>query len=257
MLLDLSQAFWHSMSLILHFNNDWSSLLVHRLRLIQKIVMKINSLIIFVLITLSMVSCVIFRPKPDKLFQQANEIKPFDVIIVPGLPYNGKGWTIMLKDRVTWAAILMEKGIAKNVIFSGGAVYSPYYEGKVMALYAEALGIPKEKIFVDTLAQHSCENIYYSYFLAKKMGFTKIAFATNPGQSRQLMGFAKRRFKLPIAFIPIVRDSLYDFKYRCFQIDPEEANATKAKNFKSIIETQNKCQRIKGTLGWNIRFEEE
>ena len=54
-------------------------------------------------------------------------------------------------------------GMAKNVMFSGSAVYTPYYESKIMALYAEAIGIPKERIYIETEAEHSTENIFYSY----------------------------------------------------------------------------------------------
>src|SRR3990167_5391014 len=93
--------------------------------------------------------CTFFRPSPNKLFKRALKNKPYDVIIVPGVPYDGKDWSIQMKGRVIWAAYVIDKGIARNVIFSGSAVYSPYVEAKVMALYAEQLGVPKEKIFTE------------------------------------------------------------------------------------------------------------
>jgi vancomycin permeability regulator SanA len=159
-----------------------------------------------------------------------------------------------MKGRVLWATYLYRKGYTKNIIFSGGAVYSPYYEAKIMALYGAALGIPEKNIFVDTIAEHSTENIYYSYKVARKHGFEKIAVATDPFQSANLMGFTKRKFKLKIDHIPFVEDSLRVMSDLNPKINPESA---KVKNFKSILTTQSRFYRFKGTLGKNIRFEKE
>ncbi|MDQ3046167.1 MAG: YdcF family protein, partial [Bacteroidota bacterium] len=153
-------------------------------------------------------SCSFFRPRPHKLYQRALKEQPYDVIIVPGVPFNGKDWSMTMKARVIWAAYLVKNGLAKNVIFSGGAVYSPYVEARVMALYAQSLGVPRENIFIEEKAEHSTENIYYSYHLAKEKGFAKIAVASDPFQSNMLMGFTKRRFKKPISHIPFVIDTL-------------------------------------------------
>ena len=198
--------------------------------------------------------CSLFRPSPDKLFKRALKNQPYDVVIVPGAPFDGKEWNGAMKGRVIWGCYLVDKGIAKNVIFSGGAVYSPYVEAKIMALYAEALGTPKEKIIVETEAQHSTENIYNSYHLARKMGFIKIAVASDPFQSALLMGFTKRRFKLPITHIPFITDTLMKIHNVNPQINPESAFV---KNFKSIIETQSKWKRFRGTRGRNIKFKKE
>jgi uncharacterized SAM-binding protein YcdF (DUF218 family) len=206
---------------------------------------------LFLLLFFLVTSCASFRPKPEVLFQRAVKDQPYDVIIVPGVPFNGIKWDTVMKSRVIWATYLQKKGIAKNIIFSGGAVYSPYVEGKIFALYAEALGVPKEHIFVDSLAQHSTENVYYSFQVAKKLNFTKIAVATDPYQSAKLMGFAERRFKTKITFIPFVTDSLKPQMNVNPSIDPSSA---KVGNFKSIVDTQSKLHRLKGTLGKNIKF---
>ncbi len=96
---------------------------------------------------------------------------------------NGK-WDRVMMGRIYWAKFLYEKGIAKNIIFSGSAVYSPYYEAEIMRLYAIELGIPKENIFAETKAEHSTENAYYSYKYGKKLGFNKMALASDPFQSK-------------------------------------------------------------------------
>ncbi len=218
--------------------------------------MALNKLkyLFFSIIVFIISGCIFFRPSPNMLFKRAVKNEPYDVIIVPGSPFDGNDWTRVIKGRVIWATYLYKKGITKNIIFSGAATYSPYVEGKVMALYAEALGINKNNIFVEDKAEHSTENIYYSYQLAKKLGFTKMAIATDPFQSPILTGFTKRRFKLPIAHIPFVVDSLANYDDECPKIDPSSA---KIENFKSIVEKQSKWYRFKGTMGWNIKFKKE
>jgi hypothetical protein len=69
-----------------------------------------------------------------------------------------------------------------------------------------------------------------------------------------LMGFTKRRFKLPIAHIPFVVDTLALIDKVDPVIIPDSAYVD---DFKSIVETQSKWQRLKGTLGKNITFEQE
>ena len=216
--------------------------------------MKRTRIIFLLLSILLLSSCTFFRPHPSKLYKRALKNQPYDVIIVPGCPYDGNDWTTAMKGRVIWADYLIKKGIAKNVIFSGAAVYTPYVEGKVMALYAEALGTPKEKILIEDKAQHSTENIYYSYQMAKKLGFTKIAVASDQFQSNLLMRFTRTRFKLPIAHIPFVIDTLAKID----DVHPViDASSAKVENFKPITETQSSRYRRRGTLGKNIRFEKE
>ena len=215
---------------------------------------KLKSCLFFFLITTIFCGCTFFRPSPVKLYNRALKNAPYDVIIVPGFPYDGKEWSLSMKGRVIWACYLLKKGIAKNVIFSGGAVYTPYIEAKVMSLYAENLGISKDKIFIETQAQHSTENIYNSYCLAKKRGFSKIAIATDPFQSSMLMRFTRHKFKLPITHIPFIPEILATFDDVHPQINTDSA---KVENFKSIVETQSKWYRFRGTQGKNIKFEKE
>ncbi|HEX8515564.1 MAG TPA: YdcF family protein [Bacteroidia bacterium] len=209
---------------------------------------------LFVILILTVTSCGYFRPKPLSLYQRAVKEQPYDAIIVPGYPFNGKRWDTIMKGRVLWATYLFRKGYTRNIIFSGGAVYSPYYEAKIMALYGEALGIPSKNIFVDTIAEHSTENVYYSYRIAKKQGFKKIAIATDPYQSAKLMGFSRRKFDMKIDHIPFVEDSLRILKDLDPKIDPSSAMV---KDFRSIVETQSRFHRLMGTLGKNIKFEKE
>jgi len=81
-----------------------------------------------------------------KLLNEAGH-EPYDLIIVPGVPFENNQWDRTMKGRIYWSKYLFDRGIAKNIMYSGSSVYSPYYEGIIMALYAEAIGIPREHIF--------------------------------------------------------------------------------------------------------------
>jgi uncharacterized SAM-binding protein YcdF (DUF218 family) len=200
-------------------------------------------------------SCVFFGPSEKKLYSIAVSKKPYDIIIVPGVPYDSASgeWSFAMKGRVYWSKYLYEKGITKNIIYSGAAVYSPYVEGEIMKMFGEQLGIPSEHIYVETKAEHSTENVYYSYYLAKKLGFEKIAVATDPFQAKMLKGYP-RKLKLKIDFIPFIIDSLREMdKKENVKIDAEKA---KVKNFSSIVDRQSRFKRIWGTIGKNIKRDE-
>jgi hypothetical protein len=174
---------------------------------------------------------------------------PFDAVIIPGVPFNGENWDTVMKARVLWSYILYKNGYVKNIIYSGSAVYTPYYEAKIMGLYGQALGIPAKHMFYDTLAKHSTENVYYSYLLAKQLGFKSIALATDPFQSFMLHGFTRRRFGSPVYHLPFVVDSLAVYNSARPVINPSSA---RAKGWTSIKDQQGMMQRLRGTMGRTI-----
>jgi uncharacterized SAM-binding protein YcdF (DUF218 family) len=199
---------------------------------------------------LSNSSCSFSSKTQQKLFNKAAN-EQYDAIIVPGVPFENGQWSRVMKARVYWSKYLFSKGIAKNIIYSGSAVYSPYYEGKIMALYAEALGVPAANIYSDTLAEHSTENVYYSYKLAKKLGFARIALASDPFQTKLLGKFARKKFDPPIALIPFVIDTLKAMEPG--MVDPviDSTQAFKPA-FISIKDRESFGKRWRGTRGKNI-----
>jgi hypothetical protein len=198
--------------------------------------------------------CISYKKRPRRLFREVVEQKrSFDVIIVPGVPFYKDTWDSTMKARVLWSYVLYKEGYAKNIIYSGGAVYSPYYEAKIMGLYAQQLGVKAEHIFYDTLAEHSTENVYYSYELARRLGFKTIALATDPGQSSLLKRFTRKRFGTPITHIPFVIDTLSAYNHLEPVIDP--APALRADSFTSIISRENFWKRLRGTIGKNIPWQ--
>ncbi len=191
--------------------------------------------------------------KCKKLLEEAAS-DTFDVVIVPGIPFNGKKWDLIMKGRICWAKYLYDEGIAKNIIFSGAAVHSPYVESKIMALYAEGIGIPSNHIFTEEKAEHSTENIFFSYQQALQIGFTKIAVASDPFQSKLLRKYIYTRISADIVLIPMVYDILRKIDKG---ITDPEIDVTKEfiPNFVTLKEREHFHQRFKGTRGKNIELE--
>lgn len=145
-----------------------------------------------------------FRYVPRQVLAETRLAAPYDVIIVPGIPFNDGEWGWLMKMRVYWAKYLYDEGIAHNIIFSGSAVHSPYVEADIMALYALQLGIPAANIFTENQALHSTENVDYSCIIAGNHCFARLAVATDPFQSMLLKSYLASK-NLPIAVLPAVK----------------------------------------------------
>ena len=184
----------------------------------------------------------------EKSFAKNLPNTPYDAIIVPGVPFKDSAWSTIMKARVYWSRYLYERGYAKNIIYSGAAVYSPYVESKIMKEYGIALGIPPQNIFTDTMAQHSTENLYYSYQIAKNYGFEKVALATDPFQNSFLVRFAKKN-DIDVDFLPIIWDTLKEMEQPDPEIDPSGAHV---ENFVSLPDRKGFFERLKGTMGGRI-----
>lgn len=156
-------------------------------------------------------------------YKKGITLAPFDVIIVPGVPFDSGKVNPIYKARMFWAKALFEKGIARNIIFSGGAVHSPYVEAEAMRITADSLGIPSQNIFTETAAMHSTENLNYSISMAHQNGFSKIAVATDPFQAYYLSRYVKKN-KMNIAVLPFSIDSMPDYyKKQIPRIDASQA----------------------------------
>jgi hypothetical protein len=185
------------------------------------------------------------------MYEKAKREKPFDVVIVPGVPYDGPNTTPVMKMRLYWAKNLYDSGFTHNIIFSGSAVYTPYVEGVIMKVMADSLGIPVHHTFSETRAEHSTENIYYSWLMAKELGFRKIALATDPFQAKLLRRFMKR-YTPGVKAIPIVFGTM-DINSKVLpQIDPSSA---RRENFQSIVDRESFFRRFRYTLGKRVKDE--
>lgn len=214
--------------------------------------MTLSKLTTILLAAILISSCAFIREHPHAQLAEAQNAEPYDAIIVPGNPYEGETWTTTMNYRVHWSVYLYKSGITNNIIFSSGSVYSEFVEAKIMQEYAIALGVPAEHIFLDTNAEHSTENVYYSYKVAQKEGFEKLALATDPFQNSALKRFLKKH-QLPMDQLPIVFDMLGPPS----SFEPEIDNTTAINSsFVSIKEREGFFKRLVGTRGKNIFWHE-
>lgn len=214
-----------------------------------------NKLFYFALLAMlfSFSSCLLFQPSANKLTRRALiEHKQYDAIIIPGVPFTDSVWDLTMQMRVLWGIHLYKNGTTKKIIMSGNAVYSPYVEAKIMKLYAIAHGVPEDDIIVEDRAQHSTENAWYGYKLAKKLGLQHIALATDPFQTRMLYRFGKKRLK-DLKYLPVLFDTLKTLPHSNPEIN---YLAIKIPEFIPITETQSFWYRLRGTAGKHINFKE-
>lgn len=203
----------------------------------------------FAILTLFSASCI--NVSSVKTFDKFAQIAPYDAIIVPGLPFEGDEWSELMKQRVHWSVSLYKRGLTQNIIFSGAAVYTPYCEAEIMCLYAIELGVNPENIFIEDRAEHSSENLYYSYLIGKQNGFKKIALATDPFQNSFLRRFAQKIYLNEVGFLPIVYAQLKQMELTTPIINH---NSLRVENFQPLPERESFAVRIKGTMGKYIEY---
>ncbi len=207
---------------------------------------------IFLLLAAVLTHCTYSR-YATKSYERALREKPFDVVIVPGVPYEGDETTAVMKMRLFWAKHLYDSGFTTHIIFSGSSVYSPYVEGIVMKIMADSLGIPADRTFSETRAEHSTENAYYGWKMAQALGFRKIALASDPFQAGLLRSFV-RRYCPGMKAIPIIFDRLSIDDKTLPDIDPSTAFVA---DFVPLTERENFWQRLRGTFGKRVKDEAE
>ena len=186
-------------------------------------------------------------------YEQAKKDRPYDVVIVPGVPYETESTNNVMTMRIFWAKHLYDSGFTRNIIFSGSAVSSPYIEGIAMKIIADTLGIPGNHTFSETKAEHSTENAYYGWKLARSLGFQKIALATDPFQSRTLESFIKK-YCPEMKSVPVVQSVLNLGNKKLPKID---ANGAYVKDFVPLSKREGFWERLRGTRGKRVEEEVE
>ena len=203
---------------------------------------------VFLALVLVLTHCSVTK-QTERSYERARKEKPYDVIIVPGVPYDKANTTSVMTMRLYWAKHLYDSGFTKNIIFSGSSVYTHFVEGIVMKVMADSLGIPVGNTFFETQAEHSTENIYFSWKMAREKGFVKIALATDPYQAALLKSFMKR-YTPGVKSIPIVFSKL-DIDDRSLpKIDTTSAYVA---DFVPITKREGFWQRFQGTLGKRVK----
>lgn len=200
-------------------------------------------------------SCALTNKGQARLYEKAKSAAPYDAIVVPGVPFEGGQWQDLMKMRVHWAVKLYERGMTRNIIFSGAAVYTPYVEAAIMGLYAEKLGVPRARILLETRAEHSTENLFNGYLLARDHGMRHVAFTSDPVQSWLLGGLAKRmrrRLGADIDMVPVVFKDLPIGSLSTPAIDPTPAYVSP---FIPLPEREGAFKRFRGTGGANLDWD--
>lgn len=199
-------------------------------------------------------SCMLFQPSASKLTRRAlAKHASYDAVIVPGVPFIAPRWDMTMQMRVLWAVHLYQRGYAKKLIMSGSSVYSPYVEAQIMKLYAVSLGVPADDVILEGRAQHSTENLWYGYKLARSLGYQSVALSTDPFQTRMVYRFGKRRLK-DLQYLPVIFDTLRTIQ----RADPVISYETlRVDSFRPITETQSFWYRFRGTMGRHIDFTEK
>jgi len=220
------------------------------MKIFKKIVKIVLYFHLFLIVCLVLAHCS-FQHYASKSFKEAKKKIPFDVVIVPGVPFEADSSSIIYKARILWAKHLYDSGYTKNIIFSGSAVYTPYYESRTMKLYAMALGVPEDHIFTEEKAEHSSENIYYGWKLAHKLGFNKIALATDPYQSGMLRGII-RKYTPGVMSLPIQFEKI---NARSKTLPSIDASSAKVTPFVALPNREGFWERFRGTLGKRVKEE--
>jgi uncharacterized SAM-binding protein YcdF (DUF218 family) len=192
-----------------------------------------------------------FSSRTSRNLLEESMAKSYDIIVVPGVPFENGQWSLTMKGRILWSKYLYDMGIARNVMYSGSAVYTPYIEAGIMALYAEKIGIPGANILTEKLAEHSTENIFYSYRQARKLGYKSVALASDPFQTKMLKTFTRKKVSPDIGLIPIVYDTLREIESG--RTDPEiDYQSAFEKDFIPLPQRENFFKRFRGTRGLDI-----
>ena len=217
-------------------------------RILKKIFKWVIYFHVFLAMVLVLTHCSVTK-QTERAYERARKEKPYDVIIVPGVPYDKANTTSVMTMRLYWAKHLYDSGFTKNIIFSGSSVYTHFVEGIAMKIMADSLGIPVGNTFFETQAEHSTENIYFSWKMAREKGFEKIALATDPYQAALLRSFMKR-YTPGVKSIPIVFGIL-DIDDR--SLPKIDTTAAFVHNFVPITKRESFWERFQGTMGKRVK----
>ena len=206
--------------------------------------------ILIVFASLQLFSCQRPYETAEKNFAETTALnKTYDAVIIPGYPAEEGKWSFLMKIRVVWSFYLYQQGIARNIIYSGSAVHNAYEEGKLMALYGLAMGIPKENVFIEDKAEHSFENLFYGYKLARSKGFQSLAIATDPIQTMMLSDECKSH---NVDVVPIARSIMDSLVVTVpdYEVDKE---STVMADFTPLSERESWLVRLNRSTGRHLK----
>lgn len=106
-----------------------------------------------------------------------------DVIIVLGCPNDSDGTSSQCQEqRADIAVALAAAGLGKRFITTGAAVKNPHVEAQTLRDLLIARGVASADIYLDELAQHTDENLYYSSLIMADHGWQNaLVVSDDPG----------------------------------------------------------------------------
>jgi hypothetical protein len=140
-----------------------------------------------------------------------------DVAIIAGCPTEADGTVSdCIWERALQAVTLLDAGEVSYLLPSGGAVHNRYVEAEASRAALLHLGVPAERIALETQALHTDENAAYSVAVARELGWktvTGVGGEKNQGYGvcmfAQLYG-ARCRF-VPVPRKAVERRTLEEF----------------------------------------------
>lgn len=115
-----------------------------------------------------------------RLIQREPPAQPFDAVVIPGCPTTPAGTLSPCQERrARWGAVLWHRGYTRHFITSGGAAYTPHPESEALAQALCALGVPAERIYLESESLHTDENMLNSLRLARRLGWQRLAVASD------------------------------------------------------------------------------
>jgi len=113
------------------------------------------------------------------------------------------------EERVKYASVLFEEGLAGYVIISGGYRVAPRFEeANGMARRLVELGVPRDRILTDRRARNTFENARHVYALCVSRGFTRVILVTSPYHMQRAVG-CLRRYPLTVLAAPVLESEVY------------------------------------------------
>lgn len=133
--------------------------------------------------------------------------KTFDVIVALGYPALDNGNpSPMLKQRTIEAIKLFKEHRAEYLIFTGGAAHNSYVEANVMAELAHSMGVPPDKIILETKARNTCQNALNAVEIMQQRNWHSAIIVTSPNhlkRARYLFAHYPIRFAVSSSGYPI------------------------------------------------------
>ena len=115
--------------------------------------------------------------------------------MVPGVPFTEQGWDSVMKTRVYWSKFLYDKALPKTSCIPVPRCTRPTTKERSWLL-CDCHRDTQRKCIRRNQAEHSTENLYYSFHKSRKLGFQTVAlrqilsrqsnYAGMPGKGRQV-----------------------------------------------------------------------